>query len=409
MPFHDLARGGCTKTQTPFLSRTAAKNHGGRRSEISVVLVATISHHDDFGKRATRINWSLGDFSKACQSDFTVNICVQSVTARCSQIETSMILVAGLTPAWQQIAVLDRLQTGGVNRAREVYWCASGKVLNVGLALTQLGASVQTLSLVGTGPAGEAMRRDMNAANMSVEWIECAAPQRVCTTLLDSESGATTEIVENFPAASTSELAEFANAFTRRSAAKDCELLVLTGSLPSGTSSEFVGQLLSVTSAPAILDLRGPELLAALRYRPWLVKPNRDELAITVGRTLTSDDDVWLAMRELKELGATWVVVTDGPRDVLILSRESDLAGQSTERRWRMTPPAVRVVNPIGCGDCFTAGLAWATQQGHDTLAAIRGGMVAAAVNAGQLLPARIDTHTLAAAMANDPLCTAAH
>ena len=89
-----------------------------------------------------------------------------------------MILVAGLTPAWQQIAVLDRLQTGGVNRAREVHWCASGKVLNVGLALTELGASVQTLSLVGNGPAGAAMRRDMNAANVRVEWIECAATQR---------------------------------------------------------------------------------------------------------------------------------------------------------------------------------------------------------------------------------------
>ena len=312
-----------------------------------------------------------------------------------------MILVAGLTPAWQQIAVLDRLQTGGVNRACEVHWCASGKVLNVGLALTQLGASVRTLSLVGSGLAGEAIRRDMSAANVTVEWIECAAPQRVCTTLLDSESGTTTEIVENFPAASASEFAEFTNAFTRRSAPRDCELMVLTGSLPSGTSSEFVSQLLSVTSAPAILDLRGPELLAALPYRPWLVKPNRDELAITVGRTLANDDDVWQAMRELNELGATWIVVTDGPRDVLVMARESDNAGQPTERRWRITPPVVNLVNPIGCGDCFTAGFAWATQQGHDTLFAIRSGVAAAAVNAGQLLPARMEAQALVAAMAS--------
>ena len=103
------------------------------------------------------------------------------------------------------------------------------------------------------------------------------------------------------------------------------------------------------------------------------------------------------------EDAAEWVegFETDGPRAVLVMSRESDRSGQSTECRWRITPLVVKVVNPIGCGDCFTAGLAWATQQGHDTLAAIRTGIAAAAVNAGQLLPARIEAQTLAAAMAS--------
>ena len=121
-----------------------------------------------------------------------------------------MILVAGLTPAWQQIAVLDRLQVGEVNRAREVHWCASGKVLNVGLALTQLGASVRTLSLVGSGTAGEATRQDLSALGVDVRWIESSARQRVCTTLLDRETGQTTEIVENSAPASETELISFA-------------------------------------------------------------------------------------------------------------------------------------------------------------------------------------------------------
>ena len=108
-----------------------------------------------------------------------------------------MILVAGLTPAWQQIVLLDRLRIGEVNRAREVHWCASGKLLNVGLALTQLGANVRALSLVGSGAAGVATRQDMTEQGVDVRWIESIARQRVCTTLLDRESGQTTEIVEN--------------------------------------------------------------------------------------------------------------------------------------------------------------------------------------------------------------------
>ncbi|HLQ43437.1 MAG TPA: PfkB family carbohydrate kinase, partial [Planctomycetaceae bacterium] len=291
------------------------------------------------------------------------------------------ILVAGLTPAWQQIAVLERLRAGEVNRAREVRWCASGKVLNVGLALTQLGADSRTLSLVGSGPAGAMMRQDMAQLGVSIRWIESAAPQRVCTTLLDRESCTTTEIVENSPIATPQELQAFADAFADEASAPNVELVVLTGSLPASAPSAFYSSLLRRTCAKAILDIRGPELLAALPHRPFVVKPNREELAHTVNRSLTDETDVWRAMSELNDLGAEWVIVTNGPDDVLV-SHHGD--------RWRFTPPRVDVVNPIGCGDCFTAGLVQAMQKGRAPLEAIRVGISAAAQNATQLLPARL-------------------
>lgn len=298
-----------------------------------------------------------------------------------------MILVAGLTPAWQQIAVLDRLRVGEVNRAREVHWCASGKVLNVGLALTQLGASVRTLSLVGSGAAGKATRRDMADLGVEVRWIESSAPQRVCTTLLDRESGQTTEIVENSASASDAELQEFEAAFIAEAAQSNVKLLVLTGSLPNGTPKTFYSTLLSRVQAPAILDVRGEELLAALPYRPLVVKPNREELGHTVRRELVSEDDVWQAMSEINARGAEWVVVTNGGGEVF---------ASRGETRLRFPSQQVHVVNPIGCGDCFTAGLAWALQRGEDMPTAIRTGIAAAAQNAEQLLPARLDAQLAA-------------
>lgn len=292
-----------------------------------------------------------------------------------------MILVAGLTPAWQQIAVLDRLRIGEVNRAREVHWCASGKVLNVGLALTQLGADLRTLSLVGSGAAGEATRRDMASLGVDVRWIESHAPQRVCTTLLDRESGQTTEIVENSPTVTATELDAFVSAFAEEAASAEVEFVVLTGSLPVGTPRDFYSMLLRRTSAKAILDIRGPELFYALSLRPFLIKPNREELSHTIGRPLENDVDVWKAMRELRDRGAEWVVVTNGPHEVFAVNGDD---------RWRFAPQKVDVVNPIGCGDCFTAGIAWSLQQGNEMRPAIGSGMAASGLNATQLLPARI-------------------
>lgn len=298
-----------------------------------------------------------------------------------------MILVAGLTPAWQQIAVLDRLRIGEVNRAREVHWCASGKVLNVGLALTQLDANVHTLSLVGSGAAGEVTRRDMADLGVDVRWIESNAPQRVCTTLLDRESGQTTEIVENSAPASEAELIAFEAAFAKEAAQTNAKLLILTGSLPTGAPRDFYATLLSHVQAPAILDVRGEELLAALTHRPLVVKPNREELGHTVRRELSTDEDVWQAMSQVNALGAEWVVVTNGACEVF---------ASRGDERFRFQPSQVRVVNPIGCGDCFTAGLAWALQRGDDMPTAIRSGIAAAAQNAEQLLPARLNAKLLA-------------
>ena len=75
-----------------------------------------------------------------------------------------MIVAAGLTPAWQQILVLRQLQVGHVNRAQQAVWCGSGKVLNVGAALHQLGAKSLTISPVG-GATGQQETRSCSVVS----------------------------------------------------------------------------------------------------------------------------------------------------------------------------------------------------------------------------------------------------
>jgi len=106
-----------------------------------------------------------------------------------------MILAAGLTPAWQQVLVFDTFTPGEVNRAREVHWCASGKVLNVARALDSLGGPCKALTLVG-GTPGQEIRRDFEQLGIAARWVEASRPTRVCTTILDTgRQAAATELV----------------------------------------------------------------------------------------------------------------------------------------------------------------------------------------------------------------------
>lgn len=292
-----------------------------------------------------------------------------------------MILAAGLTPAWQQILSFEKFRPGEVNRAREAHWCASGKVLNVGMALNALGAPVRTLSLVG-GKPGEAIRQEFSERNIPARWIASETPTRTCTTILDQETGQTTELVENSAPLDGEELEQFRQAF--RDEAKQADWVVLSGSLPAGVGKEFDRDLMEDCTGRVILDVRGPELVKALERRPFLVKPNREELGRTVGRQLSGETETWEAMRELNRQGAEWVVVTHGAEPVL--------ASHETAA-YRLFPPRTTAVNPIACGDCFAAGLAWGFDDGLDPNIALQFGAAAAADNLTQLLPARLDPH----------------
>lgn len=291
-----------------------------------------------------------------------------------------MILAAGLTPAWQHILRFDDLRLGHVNRAAETHWCASGKVCNAGIALAQLGAECHLLTPLGDEIMERAWR-ELIGLGVKPSIINAQQPTRVCTTLIDSASGEVTELVENARPLSSWCLMEFYHEYAQL--APHAELVVLSGSLPAETPATFYRELLAITPGRAVLDARGPELLAALELRPFVIKPNREELASTLGRKLDDESSLWSAMRELNDRGAQWVVITESARAVWV---------SSTESVYRVQPLSVEhVINPIGCGDCLAAGLAWSLSRGDDVPQAVRIGIAAAAQNAEQLLPGRIN------------------
>ena len=308
-----------------------------------------------------------------------------------------MILVAGLSPAWQQILVFDDFQIGEVNRACQALWCGSGKVLNVALALAHLnrGASdasrrchvLSTLS----GPPARQIDAEFAALAIDRTWIETQSPTRVCTTILEPTTQTTTELVENAGPITAEEWQAFLNAYGRL--AKDAKFVVLTGSLPPGAPVSAYRELLEATSCPALLDVRGPELLDALQARPLVVKPNFEELGKTFPDLVHAHAEIGFmasdrdhgriaAIQELRRRGAEWVVITEGPGAVWVAGPEGVT---------RLQPPQIAPVNPIGSGDTFAAGMAWSLAGGSNMLDAVRIGIAAAAENALQLLPGRVE------------------
>jgi tagatose 6-phosphate kinase len=289
-----------------------------------------------------------------------------------------VILAAGLSPAWQQILTLDDLHVGQVNRASEAVWCASGKVVNVAMAVHTLEQSVTLISSSG-GLSGRIIEQEVESVGMNAEWIPTNEATRVCTTLL-TKRGVTTEIAENTADVSDDVVAAFVN--KTRIFANVADIVVFSGSLPANAPPETFAQIMRNVPKRFLLDIRGPALQYCLPIGPFLVKPNREELEFTLGEDLSNEQDLIQAMCRLNDGGATWVVVSDGEKGVWVTGEN---------QAWHLMQPKIQTINPIGCGDSLTAGIACGLLEKRDVLQAVQYGVGAAAHNAEILLPARLN------------------
>ena len=201
-----------------------------------------------------------------------------------------------------------------------------------------------------------------------------AARTRQCVTVIDEGAGTHTELVEESVPVEPESFSRLLGVVARR--VRECRAVVMSGTVATGGPAGFYFEctrLARAAGAIAVADAQGRALLEALKAGPGLVKPNRPELAATVGRELGDEAAVMVAMRELGERGAERVVVTAGGEPALAFDGRGF---------WRIVPPRIRAVNPVGSGDAFTAGLVWRLVRGDDLGEACRWGAAAGAANA---------------------------
>ncbi|MBM3879381.1 MAG: hexose kinase [Verrucomicrobia bacterium] len=289
------------------------------------------------------------------------------------------VLCVGPTPAVQRVMVFRKLTLDTVNRALITLESAAGKSINVAKVLQVLGANALATGFLG-GDRGAAVRAVLDRQGVAHEFVAVATPTRQCVTVIDESTGTQTELVEESQPVEPAAYDRLRAILRTRLETENCRALVMSGTLtPEGPVGFYAeGTVLArQTAALAVVDAQGASLQAALEARPSLVKPNRPELAATVGRELPDDRAVLGAMAELLERGAERVIVTAGKHPVLALEGP---------RLWRVTLPPIRAVNPIGSGDAFTAAAVWRLVQGDDLGEACRWGAAAGTANALTLM-----------------------
>lgn len=289
-----------------------------------------------------------------------------------------MILCVGTTPAVQRVMLLSQLNIDHINRARAVFEGSAGKAVNVAKVLRELGENPRLTGFLGGG-RGEFIRRDMAERGVDTRFVPVASETRQCLTVVDEGTATHTELVEESKTVSISECQDFLRLV--HEALDQCRVVVMSGTIAPGVPDTLYFDIIELARPKGILtvvDAQGRPLQKALASRPGMVKPNRVELASTLGRGLNSEQELLKAMDDILERGAERIVVTAG--------RAPTLAAQGG-KRWRITNPEIDVRNPIGSGDAFTAGVVWRLTRGDDLGEACRWGAACGAANALTWMP----------------------
>lgn len=297
-----------------------------------------------------------------------------------------MILTITLNPSVDISYPLEQFKLDDVNRVQDVSKTAGGKGLNVARVLHQLQGDVAASGFLG-GSLGNFIRRQLESSGIHDFFTPIDGETRNCIAVI--HEGKQTEILEGGPNITDQEADRFLDQLSKQ--IEQIEMVTISGSLPKGLPDDFYQKILDVADrheTPVLLDTKGELLAKTLQgeHKPFLIKPNEDELADLTGQSLDDEAQVVDVLNDSIFSNVPNVVVTLGARGALV---------KQDDRIYRASAPSIQAVNPVGSGDSVVAGFAAGLSRGLTGSEWVQFGLAMGVLNAMEEKTGHIDPENI--------------
>lgn len=135
-------------------------------------------------------------------------------------------------------------------------------------------------------------------------------------------------------------------------------VLTFTGRVPAGVSGRSVKELLHCfvqLGARLVIDSRSFGLADLLEMKPWLIKPNQEEISVYLGREISGLEEAVGAAEQLRRDGIENVMISLGAQGAVLVCDEGAFMADA---------PEVEVCSTVGAGDSSIAGFLAAQAEG---------------------------------------------
>lgn len=256
-----------------------------------------------------------------------------------------MIYTVTFNPALDYILELDKLEIGKIQKSKTELILPGGKGINVSTVLTNL--EIDNIALgYKAGFVGAEIERLLRNMNVKTDFIDLEEGNSRINVKISGEEE--TAINTNGPQISENKILEL---LEKLKTLNENDYLVLSGSIPSSIKDDIYEKICSIVkkqNVKIIVDATKNLLVQALKYNPFLIKPNNEELGEIFGVEIHTKEDAYVYGKKLKEMGAQNVLVSMGKIGAALI----DEAGQE----YFIKSPEGKRVNTVGSGDSMVAG-----------------------------------------------------
>ena len=256
-----------------------------------------------------------------------------------------MIYTVTLNPSIDYIVRLDKLTSGITNRTTSEEYYYGGKGINVSLVLAELDLDSTAYGFVA-GFTGKAIENGIRNDHIITDFIKLK--EGISRINIKIKAGEETEINCQGPHIDEQELERLLQKIDR---IQPGDTLILAGSIPNtmpDDTYEIMMQRIGDKDVRIVVDATKQLIVNSLKYHPFLIKPNRQELSEIFNVEVKTEEDIEHYAKELQKLGARNVLISLGGEGAMLIDENGGKhkAGVLKEK----------VINTVGSGDSMVAG-----------------------------------------------------
>lgn len=254
-----------------------------------------------------------------------------------------MIYTCTITPSIDYTVYLSKFHAGGLNRANDVYYYPGGKGINVSRVLQRLDVDNVALGFSG-GFTGDYITQFLTQEGIATDFIDTKETTRINVKIKsDKES----ELNGPGPQITEPQQQELLAKVDNLSKG---DWFILAGSLPDTIPLTFYQNIANICEEKGVafvLDTSGPNLKALIDTKPFLIKPNDEELGELFNTTIANKKEAVFYAKKLVACGVQHVIVSLGGNGAILVTENEVLVAEA---------PKKTVINTVGAGDSLVAG-----------------------------------------------------